>query len=255
MQLALPPSVAAERAMPLPPATAAMEPPPHDPVRPFGVATATPAGKPSVNATPVSGVLLGLVSVKDNADVPPTEMVAGEKPLVRVGADGGPTVRVAMAGAPGAASLDVMGDVILTCGPRVVPVTKAEIAQVAPGGNATKLEALMLLPPGAAVNTKVHGPPVPITGGFLRMTPTGRLSVNATPCSGTALGFVMVKTSVDGPPSEMVAGVKALVKVGGAGAVTVRVAVAGAPGAASIEVIADVVLTLVPGVDAVTLSS
>src|SRR5437899_1730407 len=44
------------------PAVAVMVPPPQLPVRPFGVATTRPAGRLSVNATPVSAtVVFGLV--------------------------------------------------------------------------------------------------------------------------------------------------------------------------------------------------
>lgn len=35
------------------PAAAVIVPPPHDPVSPFGVATVSPVGRASVNATPV----------------------------------------------------------------------------------------------------------------------------------------------------------------------------------------------------------
>jgi hypothetical protein len=48
-------SVAPVRLTLLPPALAAIVPPPHDPARPFGAATAIPAGNVSVNPTPVSG--------------------------------------------------------------------------------------------------------------------------------------------------------------------------------------------------------
>src|SRR5215471_20042802 len=63
--------VAPERlTLPLP-AVAVMLPPPHDPVRPLGVATTSPAGNGSVNATPVSARPLGLVTVKVSEVVPP----------------------------------------------------------------------------------------------------------------------------------------------------------------------------------------
>jgi hypothetical protein len=59
-------------ALPLP-GVAVMVPPPHEPVRPLGVATTSPAGNASMNATPTSAALaLGLVIVKDSEVVPPT---------------------------------------------------------------------------------------------------------------------------------------------------------------------------------------
>ena len=59
-------------ALPLP-GVAVMVPPPHEPVRPLGVATKSPAGNVSVNATPLSAVeALGLVMVKDSEVVAPT---------------------------------------------------------------------------------------------------------------------------------------------------------------------------------------
>ena len=54
-QLAPEVTAAPARLMLPPPATAAMVPPPHDPVRPFGVAMTSPAGRLSVNPTPVRG--------------------------------------------------------------------------------------------------------------------------------------------------------------------------------------------------------
>ena len=57
----------------VPPTAAEMVPPPHEPVRPLGVATKSPAGNVSVNATPLSAVeALGLVMVKDSEVVAPT---------------------------------------------------------------------------------------------------------------------------------------------------------------------------------------
>src|SRR6516165_7257952 len=74
----------------LPPAATVMVPPPHEPVRPLGVATTSPAGNVSENATPVSGVeALGLVIVKLSDDVPPTKIDEGEKVLSIAGGVGG----------------------------------------------------------------------------------------------------------------------------------------------------------------------
>ncbi len=67
VQLAPAPSVAPVRDTFEPAAVAAIEPPPHDPVRPLGVATTSPEGKLSVKLTLVSDVgdVFGLLMVKD----------------------------------------------------------------------------------------------------------------------------------------------------------------------------------------------
>src|SRR3954466_3018640 len=68
------------------PAVAVMIPAPHVPVSPFGVATTSPAGSVSVNATLVSVVLaLGLVSVKVSVVLPFKAIEGAPKTLVIVG--------------------------------------------------------------------------------------------------------------------------------------------------------------------------
>jgi hypothetical protein len=62
--------VAPDRLMLFEPAVAVIVPPPQDPFRPFGVDTIRPDGNVSVNASPVSVVVvLGFVSVKLRAVV------------------------------------------------------------------------------------------------------------------------------------------------------------------------------------------
>ena len=57
--------VAPERLTLPDPATAVIVPPPHEPVSPFGVETTRPAGRLSVNATPVREIVVfGLLMVK-----------------------------------------------------------------------------------------------------------------------------------------------------------------------------------------------
>jgi len=69
------------------PEAAVIVPPPHDPVRPFGEETDKPAGRPSVKATPVSGMVFagGFVIVKLSEVVPPSGMVGAPKVLVICG--------------------------------------------------------------------------------------------------------------------------------------------------------------------------
>src|SRR5690349_16208281 len=65
VQLALEASVPPVKVILLDPAVAVITPSPHVPVSPFGVATTNPAGRLSVNPTPVSAIpLLGLLIVK-----------------------------------------------------------------------------------------------------------------------------------------------------------------------------------------------
>src|SRR5262245_31761317 len=120
--------VAPERlTLPLP-AVAVMVPPPHEPVRPLGVATWSPAGNVSPNATPVSAVeALGLVIVKVSDDVAPTRIDEGTKLLAIVGGDSAvPTARVALAVLPVPPLVEVTAVVVLVLSPAVAPVTVIE---------------------------------------------------------------------------------------------------------------------------------
>src|SRR5260370_40698883 len=75
-------SVAPERLTLLDPEIAVMLPPPHDPVKPFGVATTRPVGKVSVKATPVSATVLALAIAKRTLVVPLDTMRAAPNDFV-----------------------------------------------------------------------------------------------------------------------------------------------------------------------------
>ena len=93
-QLAWIASVAPESDMLPLPAVAVIVPPPHEPVRPFGVATISPPGNVSVNATPVRAFVSdGLVTVKLKLVVPLVGTLATPKDLLSVG--GASTARLA----------------------------------------------------------------------------------------------------------------------------------------------------------------
>jgi len=81
-------SVAPARVTEEEPATAVMAPPPHDPVRPLGAKTCSPAGKASVNAMPVRGMVFnsGLLIVNANVVEPPRAIVGAPNTLVMTGA-------------------------------------------------------------------------------------------------------------------------------------------------------------------------
>jgi hypothetical protein len=116
-------SVAPVRLTLAPPAAAVIVPPPHDPVRPFGIATAMPVGRLSVKPTPLSAIALGagFVIVKLRLVVPFRAIVAAPNVLVIVG--GATTVRVAEAVPPLPLSIDVTTPAVLFCAPAAVPVT------------------------------------------------------------------------------------------------------------------------------------
>lgn len=79
------------------PAVAVIVPPPHEPVRPFGVDTTSPTGNVSVTPTPVSVVAaFGFVTVKLRLVVPFNGMLAAPNALVIVGALGALTVVIVL---------------------------------------------------------------------------------------------------------------------------------------------------------------
>src|SRR5262245_12921496 len=128
-----------------------MVPPPHEPVRPLGVATVSPAGNGSLNATPVSAVeALGLLIVKVSTDVPPTGTDAGAKLLAIAGGDRGFTVSVAVAVLPVPPLVEVTAEVVLVSAPAVVAVTLSENVQLVLAARIAP-ERLTLPPPAVAV--------------------------------------------------------------------------------------------------------
>jgi len=67
----LPARTALDKMMFLLPAIAVTVPPPHDPVNPFGVATAKPPGSVSWNEMPLLVMAMGFVIVKVREVLPP----------------------------------------------------------------------------------------------------------------------------------------------------------------------------------------
>jgi hypothetical protein len=103
--------VAPERLTEVAPAVAVIVPPPQDPVRPFGVETTRPAGKLSVNATPVNDWLaFGLLIVKLSEVLPPTGMLAAPNDLVMAG--GVATLKFAVAVLPVPPFVEVTAPVV-----------------------------------------------------------------------------------------------------------------------------------------------
>src|SRR5258707_13091697 len=103
------------------PATAVAVPP-QVLVSPLGVATTNPAGRLSVNATPVSAMVLaaGLVMVKVSEVEPFSGMLAAPNALVMVG--GVATVRFAVAVLPVPPLVEETAPLVFVNWPEVVPV-------------------------------------------------------------------------------------------------------------------------------------
>src|SRR5215472_1815297 len=78
------PRVAPDRLMLLPPAVAAIVPPPHEPVNPLGIAICNPEGNLSMKSRAVSGVF-GLESENVRVVVSPTPIDPRAKASVRTG--------------------------------------------------------------------------------------------------------------------------------------------------------------------------
>jgi hypothetical protein len=245
LQLAFAASVAPVRLIEPDPA-AAVTVPVQVVTNPFGVATCKPAGRVSLNATPVSARLeLGLLSVKVSEVFAFSRMLAAPKALVIVG--GAATLRFAEAVLPVPPLVEVTLPVVLVYWPAAAPVTVTAnwhwlfAAMVAP---------VKAIPVGEVV---VSVPPQTVADAFATVSPAGNVSVKATPVSATAFaaGFVIVNVSEVVAFKAMLLGLKALAIDGGATTLIEAEAVPPAP--PSVEVTALVVLFCVPAAIPVTL--
>jgi len=173
------------------PATAAAAPP-HVFANPFGVPTTRPAGKASVNATPVRDAVLaaGFATVKVNEVVELSRILGVPKPLLIVGK--ATTVNVAEAVLPVPPLAELTVPVVLEKMPAAVPFTFTDSVQLPEVGTVAP-ESEML--PEAAVAVAVPLQVLANPFGVATTRPAGRESVKATPVSATvfAEGLVMVK--------------------------------------------------------------
>src|SRR5882724_622054 len=232
------------------PATAVAVPP-HVLVRPFGVATTKPAGRLSVNATPVSATpAFGFVMVKVSEVEPFSGIVAAPNALLIVG--GAATVRLADAVLPVPPFVEVTFPVVLFFTPEVVPVTFAVSVQVLLTAIVPPVSE-MLPEPATAVAVPPHVLVKPFGVAITR--PAGKASVNATPVSATAFapGLVMVKVSDVVPLRGTEAAPNALAIDGGA--TTLMLADAVPPIPPSVDVTFPVVLFCVPAAVPVTFTA
>jgi len=205
---------------------AAVTVPPQEFVTPGVLATCRPLVNVSLNAIPVSDVVLdaGLVIVKVTVVVPFSGMLAAPKTLEMVG--GATTFRSAvLLVVPVPPSVEVIAPVVLLASPSTVPVTftlkvqEALWATEAPDRLMTPVPAVavgvppqVLLTLGGEATTKVALP-----GPLL----TGRVSLKATPVrsplAGVAglFGLLMVKVTEVVPFNATLAAPNALLIVGG----------------------------------------
>jgi hypothetical protein len=132
-----------------------------------------------------------------------------------------------MAGAPGGASFEVTVLVVLVCTPIAVPFRFTEKVHDVPGARLAPDRLIMFDPAVAVIVPASHEPVRPL--GVDTISPDGRVSVNASPVSGSVFGFVSVKLRAVGAKNNSTSeSAKALVILGGINT-TVSVAVAGAP--------------------------
>jgi hypothetical protein len=229
--------------LPLPP-TAPLTVPPQVLTRPGETDTASPDGNVSLNPTPLSADAFGLLIVKVSEVEPLSGMLAAPNALLMVG--GPTTVRLAvLLVAPAPVSVELMAPVVLGLLPAVVPVTFTLIEHEPPDVRVPLLR-LMLLLAAVAVTVPLQVSLSPL--GVATTKPAGRVSLKLTPVRpNPALGLLRVKVKLVVPFSGMLAAPNALLIVGGLATVRVAVLLA-TPVPPLVEVIAPVVLSLVPEV-------
>src|SRR5262252_174907 len=169
------------------------------------VGTDSPAGRVSVNATPVRGsAAFGLLSVKFSDVIWPTWIEAAPNDFIIVGAEA--TVRSAMAKLPVPPFVDDTLLVTLCLMPEVVPVTVTLKVQLPPWATVAPLRLIL---PAVVMRVPLH---CGLPGFTVVVTPLGSVSVNATPVRSPAavvFGLLSVKLRVDIPPTAIVDGVNA----------------------------------------------
>src|SRR5262249_51376875 len=140
--------------------------------------------------------------------------------------------------------VELTAPVVLSFPPAEVAVTSTEIAHEPPASTVPPLRLIVPLPAVAPLSVPLH---VLLELGVLAtFTPDGKVSLTATPVSAVPpFGLLMVKVSVEVPPTLMLVGENALLTVGGLVTVSVAVLLAW-PGPPFVELTAPVVLFLPP---------
>jgi hypothetical protein len=218
--------------------------PPHDPVRPLGVATTKPAGSESVNATPERAVDAFELLIVNVSEVDAFCGTLGAPNTFAI--DGGATTvsEAVFEVDPVPPSVELMLPVVLSFCPAVAPVTFTTIvhdpldARVPPD---RPIEPL----PAVAVVVPLHVFVRPF--GVETTKPAGNGSVNATPDWASVLELFRVKVRLVDAFNGMLAAPKAFEIVGGPTTVSTALFEA-APVPPSVEVTAPVVLVFCPPV-------
>src|ERR1700691_4900546 len=223
--------------------------PPHVLVSPLGVTTTSPAGKVSVKATPVSGMVFatGLTMENVREVVPFSGILARPNTLAMVG--GRATATLAVAVLPVPPLVDETVPVVLVWDPEMVPVIFTVIVQDAETAMFPPVRLTLPLPA-----TAVAVPPQLLTSplGVATSSPAGNVSVNATPACAAVLAAGLVRVNVRlVVPFNAISGAPNTLAIDG-GATTIRVADAATPGPPSLDAIALVVLTWVPAMVPIT---
>jgi hypothetical protein len=231
---------ASERLMLELPDTAEIVPPPHEPESPFGLATASPVGRASLNPTPVSALELKFWRWNVSVLVAPTAMALGPKAAVKAGGAGEALTSTADEETlPVPAFVDVTGFVVLVYDPATAPVTVTVKLQV--------LDAGIVLPDSVISlgGISVTVPPPHMTADALgTVRPTGNVSVKDTPVRPRALfGLEMMNWRPVVVLTGILFGLKDVDMVGASGADTARVADPEFPVPALLEVTALVTST------------
>src|SRR5580658_136720 len=179
----------------------------------------------SANAPPVSADALLLDKVRVTVELPPDTIEVGLNALLMVGeARAAVTVRVAVLLAAPAVGVCVVvtPEVVLGLPPRLLLVTLNVTVQLPLAGMVIPVKLRAVAPPlrvPGVVPTQVP-PTAPPTALMLTS-----VSANAPPVSADALLLDKVRVTVELPPDTIEVGLNALLMVGEARAVTVRVAV------------------------------
>jgi hypothetical protein len=243
-QEALAASVPPER-LSAPEPAVAVAVPPQVLFRLFGVAITNPAGKLSVNDSPVRlTFVFGFVMLIVSEVVPFSGILAAPNCLVTFAGEA--TIRVAvLLVAPVPPLVELTAPVVLVTVPDCVPVTFTTIVQVLPGVAMLPPVRLMLVELAAAVTV----PPQELVTPGVEATcsPPVNVSLKAIPFSALVLlaGLVIVKVTVVVPFSEIAAAPNALLIVGGATTFN-RAVLLVPPVPPSVELIAPVVLLASP---------
>jgi len=232
----------------LPEPATAVAVPPHVLANAFGVATTSPAGKESVNATPVSDRLAFVLLIFIVNDVPPFNgIVAAPNTFAIVGGAATVTDALEVFPAPAVVELTVT---LLFFTPTVAPVTFTLNVQPALAANVAPARLTLPDPAEAVIVPPPQVPANPL--GVATTNPAGSVSVNATPvCAVEASGLPTTKVKEVDPPSATLAAPKVFVTV--AGVTTAKFADAVFPVPPLVEETAPLVFVRLPEVVPVTL--